>query len=65
MFYFNNTTLVVKARKPKDEQLCNAVQIYIYYISDAKTLRHINKKTNTVDTTALHYSSSVPVVINH
>ena len=52
MFYFNNTTIAAMTREPKDEQLCNPVYIYIKYVIP-KPL-DINKKSKSIDTTALH-----------
>ena len=42
----------MKTRETEDEQLCNAVYIYNIYMTP-KPL-DINKKSNTVETTALH-----------
>ena len=53
MFYFVNTAIVVKTRKPKDEQLCKAVNIYIY-IMKHQYLRQIKKESMHIYSHALH-----------
>ena len=50
----NNTASVTKTSEPKDEQLCNTVDVHNIHIHDVKTPRHIIKINKNIETTAVH-----------